>query len=151
MSLFRIANSLYKDDLTGAGAALYGGRWNSKGNAMLYLTEHISLAVLEILVNFNKAESPLLPGFHLLTVELPEADLISIQATELKKNWVQDFHYTQFMGDEFLKTNSNLFLRVPSAVIPEEHNYLINPLHKDFKKIKIVKSTSYKLDGRLLG
>ena len=64
---------------------------------------------------------------------------------------MQDFHYTQYMGDEFLKTNSNLFLKVPSAVIQEEHNYLINPSHKDFKKIQIVRSASYKLDGRLLG
>lgn len=151
MTVYRIANSLYKDDLSGQGASMFGGRWNSKGNPILYSAEHISLAVLELLVNFNKVESPFLPSFHLLEIELPDSKPIVLKTNELKKDWKQDMHYSQFIGDEFLKDNTKLILKVPSVVIPEEFNLLINPAHKDFKNIKIIRSKVYHLDDRLMG
>ncbi len=150
MKIYRITNSLYKEDLSGYGASLYGGRWNSKGNAILYCTEHISLAVLELVVNFNRAESPFKQSFHLVELEIVETSQIVLKLSDLKKDWIEDMHYSQYIGDEFLNENSNLILKVPSAVVPEEHNFLLNPSHKDFKKIKIINSHVYKFDGRLM-
>ena len=149
MNVFRIVSSAFKDDLSGGGAALYGGRWNSKGNTILYCTEHISLAVLEIAVNYNKATSPLIPNYHLLEIEAPDVKQVILRLSDLKKDWRDDIHYSQFIGDEFLKDNSHLILKVPSAVIPEEHNFLLNPQHKDFKKVKILRSKTYNFDDRL--
>ncbi len=150
MIVYRITNSLFKDDLSGSGASLYGGRWNSAGNSVLYCTEHISLAVLEIVVNFNKSESPIHPRYHLLEIDIPESQQVVLKLHDLKKEWTLDEHYSQFIGDEFLRDHTSLILKVPSSVVPEEHNYLLNPAHKDFKKIKIIRQRLYSLDRRLV-
>ncbi len=150
MIVYRIANSLFKNDLSGGGSSMYGGRWNSKGNAILYSTEHISLAVLELVVNFNQTDSPLIQSYHLIELEIPDTNQIILRLSDLKKNWVEDINYTRYIGDEFLSTNANLILKVPSAVTPEEHNYLINPAHPEFKKVKIASSKIYRFDHRLL-
>jgi RES domain-containing protein len=149
MVIYRIANGQYRDDISGYGASLFGGRWNSKGNAILYCTQHISLAVLELLVNFDKADSPVIPQYYLLEVEIPDVKKIILRIEDLKKDWADDMHYSQYIGDEFINDNSHLVLQIPSSVIPEEHNYLINPKHKDFSKIKILKTKKYHIDGRL--
>jgi RES domain-containing protein len=68
---------------------------------------------------------------------------------KIKAGWKEDHDYTKFMGDEFIGQNNSLILQVPSAVIQEEYNYLINPIHPDFKKIKIQKTKSFWPDQRL--
>jgi RES domain-containing protein len=148
MIVYRITNSLYKDDLSGSGAKSHGGRWNLPGIAALYTAEHISLCVLEMLVNISLPESQL--KYYLLQIEIPEIfEPAAIVLKKLKKNWEDDEGYTRFMGTEFLKNKTSLLLKVPSAVISEEHNYLINPLHKDFKKVAIANSFPFKFDKRL--
>lgn len=147
MITYRITRSLYKNDLSGNGARLYGSRWNTKGVPMLFTAEHISLAALEMLVHLQFAEIP--DSFHLLYIELPEEDpKLEITSSKLKANWKTDEAYTAFMGDEFLRQKNALSLKVPSAVISEEHNYIINPLHRDFFKIRIIKSKPFTLDKR---
>ena len=150
MIVYRITNSLYRNDLSGSGSSIYGGRWNSKGHAILYSTEHISLAVLELVVNFNQTESPLNQSYHLIELEIPDTSQIVLRLSDLKKDWTEDVQYSQYIGDEFLADNNNLTLKVPSAVVPEEHNYLVNPNHNAFKKVNINKSKIYRFDGRLL-
>lgn len=150
MIVYRLTNSKYKDDLSGYGAFLFGGRWNSKQTYALYATEHISLAVLEIVVNFDRIASPLKPSYHLLEIELPD-DVASVSAKHMPKDWRNDYEYTRFIGDQFLNTKSHLSLKMPSAVIPEEHNFLINPSHPEFTKIKVVGQQEYGFDERLLG
>ena len=148
MIVYRISNALYSNDLSGTGAKLMGGRWNSKGIPILYTSEHISLALLEMLVN-TQFKDFIIP-LDLLNIQVPEtASLTEINLNKLKKGWVGDFGYTAFMGDEFIKNKQSLLLKVPSAVIHEEYNYLINPLHADFKKIKITDTRSFKTDERL--
>ncbi|MBL7765606.1 MAG: RES family NAD+ phosphorylase [Chitinophagaceae bacterium] len=149
MIIYRLTQSTFQEDLSGSGAALYGGRWNNKGIPVLYTSSHISLAVLEILVNHNRNESPLLPSFHLLELELPENLQSRTKKLVLKDDWIRDIEYTRFIGDTFLKEGRDLILPVPSVVIPEEHNYLLNPNHKQFKKIKIIQSKPYQPDKRL--
>jgi RES domain-containing protein len=148
MMVYRIAGALYKDDLSGEGARRNGARWNSKGIAMLYASEHISLCALEMLVNIVLTE--IKQNFYLLHIALPEqASLVSITAGKLKKNWQEDAGYTHFIGDEFCKEKKALILKVPSAVIPDEYNFLLNPRHPDFKKVKIMKSKPFIFDKRL--
>lgn len=148
MIVYRISNAAYSDDISGTGAKINGARWNSKGIPMLYTTAHISLAVLEMLVNtqFKDYAIPL----DLLYIRLPD-DIIAteIKLNKLKENWKEDPSYTKFMGNHFIEQQTSLLLQVPSAVIPEEANFLINPLHKDFKKIKIQKTKSFWPDKRL--
>jgi RES domain-containing protein len=150
MIIFRIVNAAFKDDLSGTGASIYGGRWNSKGNKALYTASHISLALLELVVNFNASDSPLLPDYHLIHIDIPTDNLISIKAEDLKPDWQKDLSYTRFIGDEFLGENKSLLLKIPSAVVPEECNYLINPAHKLFRSIRIIHSKSYVVDRRLI-
>ncbi|RYD81181.1 MAG: RES domain-containing protein [Sphingobacteriales bacterium] len=147
MIIYRISNSLYSDDITGTGAKLTGSRWNSKGFPMLYTAEHISLAVLEMLVHTNFKDYSI--NLDLLTIQLPQQALQSnIDVKKLKKDWTKDINYSRFIGDEFIKDKQNLVLRVPSAVIEDENNYLVNPLHPDFKKVKIIETRSFKPDER---
>jgi RES domain-containing protein len=72
-----------------------------------------------------------------------------IKKNKLKTDWVTDFEYTRFMGDQFIKAGTHAILKVPSAEIKEEHNFIMNPLHIDFKKIKITQTVSFSTDKRL--
>ena len=148
MTVFRICNSQYSDDISGTGAKNFGARWNSKGLPMLYVTEHISLAVLEMLVHvdFKEVQIPM----SILDIRLPETvEIKEIKLSKLKSNWITDLSYTRFIGDEFIRNHKDLVLKVPSAVVQEENNFLINPLHADFKKIKITQSRILNTDRRL--
>ena len=148
MIAYRISNAVYSNDISGTGAKLMGGRWNSKGIPMLYTSEHISLAVLEMLVNTQFKDYAI--ALDMLSIQLPANIVINeINLKKLKKGWIEDYGYTAFIGDEFIKDKQNLLLKVPSAVITDECNYLINPLHTDFKKIKIIETRSFKTDERL--
>ena len=148
MIVYRISNSLYSNDISGMGAKLKGARWNSAGLSMLYTSEHISLAVLEMLVNTNFKDYDI--ALDLLYIQFPTQQLIpEIKPEKLKPNWRDDSGFTKFIGDEFIKQKKSLLLKVPSVVINEEYNYLANPLHPDFKKIKITKVKSFWPDKRL--
>ena len=148
MTVFRICNTHYSEDISGTGAKLYGGRWNSKGIAMLYASEHISLSVLEMLVQNRFTDF----ATDLNLIHLAFADTLSVKEvknSKLKTDWINDFEYTRFMGDQFIKAGTHAILKVPSAVIKEEHNFIINPSHSDFMKIKITQTVSFSTDKRL--
>lgn len=148
MIVYRISNSDYKGDLSGTGSKIFGSRWNSKGTAVLYTSQYISLSVLEMLVNTNFKDYTI--ALDLMYIKFPdELPVIEIELKQLKNNWKDDVDYTRFIGDEFIKQNKSLLLKVPSAVIQEEFNYLANPLHADFKKIKIIKTKLFWPDERL--
>ena len=148
MIVYRISNSAYKDDISGTGAKLLGSRWNSRDIPVLYTSQNISLSVLEMLVNTNFKDYSI--ALDLMYIKFPDDQPNTvIELKNLKNNWKDDFDYTRYMGDEFFKQNESLILRVPSAVIQEEYNYLANPLHADFKKIKIINTKSFWPDERL--
>ncbi len=148
MIVYRISNPAYSNDLSGTGAKIFGGRWNSKGIPMLYTTEHISLALLEMLVHTQLKDFTI--PLELIYITLPDTSLVQeVQLPKLKDNWVTDIEYSRFMGDEFIKSKKHLALKVPSAVVQEEYNYLINPVHPDVKKIKINEIKSFRPDKRL--
>lgn len=148
MIIYRLATSKYKDDLSGNGSKLFGGRWNSPGISVVYTAENISLAVLEILVRADKYTIPL--SYTLLKISIPETvETIVIPEPKLKRLWEDDLAYTQWMGDEILKENEALLLKVPSAIVPDENNYIINTKHNDFKKVKIINAEGFEFDKRL--
>jgi RES domain-containing protein len=148
MIVYRLTSGEFINDLSGTGAKLYGGRWNSPGLPALYTTEHISMAVLEILVHVKSYKRPL--DYHLVTINLPEnAQATSIEQQKLKASWKDDIAYAQFMGDEFLRTKQSLVLKVPSAIIEQENNFIINPAHPDASRIRIQSSKVFIFDKRL--
>lgn len=148
MIVYRLTSGAYTTDLSGTGAKLFGGRWNSPGLPALYTTEHISLAVLEVLVHIKAYRRPL--DYHLISIEIPDTtDAVTIDQHKLKKNWKDDAAYGQFIGDEFLQAGQSMILRVPSAIIPEEYNLVINPSHPGAGKIKIRESKIFIFDKRL--
>jgi RES domain-containing protein len=137
MEVFRITKTKFIDDLGGTGARLHGGRWNSVGVSVLYTASLRSLAMLEAL-----AYTPfsLLYDCSLATLVIPDtAAMLLLQPADLPAYW--DRHpapaSTAVFGDQFLKENKYLLIGVPSAILPEEYNYLINPLHSQINEITI--------------
>ena len=148
MTVYRFSSEKYKVDISGQGARLYGGRWNNKGLPALYTSASISLSLLEVLAHAVQYAD--LKKSFLMTLSIPEdASIYKIPITKLNDRWQTDAGYTRFMGDAFLRDNKYLLLQVPSAVIKTEFNYIINPLHKDFKKVKLVSSRRFEMDDRL--
>lgn len=148
MIIYRLTNGDHIKDLSGTGSKLYGGRWNSIGLNAIYTTENISLAILEILVHVKKYKCPL--DYYLLTISIPDSiKQVTINQEKMKKNWKDDPAYSQFMGDEFLKTKQSLVLKVPSAIVEQENNFILNPSHADATKIKIISTRLFEFDKRL--
>lgn len=149
MLLYRITNAKYADDLSGTGARLYGGRWNSEGKPMVYLASSRSLAVLESLAHLVTTNIP--DDFALLTIEAPD-DFYVIPENLLPDNWNEypEQHILKQIGNSFLQKGDHLLLKVPSALVPEEFNYLLNPLHPKAGKVKIVKKPPFNFDERLV-
>jgi len=148
MMIYRLATGSYKDDISGTGAKIFGGRWNSPGMAVLYTAENISLALLEILVRTGRKNIP--SSYSLLKLSVPDTvRMFTITETKLKRSWEDDLAYTQWMGDELLKARETLLLKVPSAIVPEENNLLVNPTHSDYKKVKIISTSVFDFDKRL--
>jgi RES domain-containing protein len=150
MELYRIARKRYIRDLSGEGARLFGGRWNSKGVPLVYTSEHVSLAAMEVLVHTPISEIP--EDLMLATIQVPDhLSIRSILKTELPEGWrsypaVDELVTT---GTRWAEKRETLMLRVPSAVIPHDRNILINPLHKESTQVKISAVEEFSFDGRL--
>ena len=140
------ANSAF----TGEGARIYGGRWNSPGTAVVYVSEHESLAALELLVHLT----PLFPDARYLSFRLEWDDKLTenLPAKDLPVNWKAeppDFQTMQ-IGDDWIRAGKSVALAVPSVLSASEMNFLLNPRHGDFKRIKISQPVEYRFDSRLL-
>ena len=147
MITYRLTTGKFANDISGTGAKINGGRWNPIGLAGLYTSQYISLAILEILVRATRATTP--NSYTLTSFEIPDNSIYQIQLNKLKNEWKYDLNYTQGIGEDFLTDNQSLCLKVPSAIVPQENNFLLNPLHPDFKKVKIIASELLELDKRL--
>jgi len=149
MNVYRISSCEFINDLSGKGAALYGGRWNSKNIPMLYTAESRSLAMLETVVHLGNICSIRLCT---ATILLPSVPMDICKIEDLPKNWdnAVSTNDLKIIGDYFIRTNKKLALIVPSAIMPDEHNILINPQHPDFQKVRIVETKPINIDERLL-
>ncbi len=148
---WRIVKSAYAENaFDGEGARLYGGRWNSPGTRMVYATESVSLAVLEIVVNLEEVGP--LPAFSLCSVEFDDGIFEALDRSELPEDWRASPGplELQRLGDAWARDHASAVLKVPSAIIPSESNYLINPNHEDFGSIKLGDPQPYDLDPRLI-
>jgi len=149
MIIYRLTTGKFANDISGTGAKIYGGRWNPVGLPALYTSQFISLAILEILVRATKNTSP--DSYTLTSLEFPDKGIYQVQLKKLKKDWQHDLKYTQGIGEDFLREKHSLCLKVPSAIVPQENNFLLNPLHADFKKLVIISAELLELDNRLTG
>ncbi len=150
MILYRLSKKKYSRDLSGKGAEKAGGRWNSKGFAMVYTSESRSLCTAEIAVHSPLGNIP--SDYFLSTIEFPDtADMLEIKEAGLPKDWktIPHSNSTQLLGDSFLTDNKFLVMKVPSVVVQGDFNYLLNPAHKLFSKVKIKKTEAFEFDERL--
>ena len=148
---WRIVKTRYSADaFSGEGARLYGGRWNSAGTAMVYTAGSESLATLELLVHLHNTS--VLPSFSICPIDFDESLVEILDAAKLPADWRESPPPTsiQTIGDDWISRGSSVVLRVPSAVITNEYNYLINPAHRNFKKLAIGSMEVFKLDPRLI-
>lgn len=146
MTLWRIVKaSRASTAFDGEGARLNGGRWNSPGVSAVYLSATKSLALLEILVHLDPIDAPKRwIGFR-ATLQPDQ-----IETVKLPARWPVREARTQHIGDEWLKSRRSVALALPSVIVPEEYNYLLNPAHPDFTKIEFSSPLPFTLDLRLL-
>lgn len=143
MILWRISNYT---DLTGRGGLLAPGRWHDQGNPIVYCADHPSTALLEMLVHVDPDQLP--DGFQLLKIHCPDnVEMGTIRPGEIDPH---NGATTRATGTQWLGKRSTLLLQVPSAVMPEASNILVNPLHADVVHLKIESTRRYLLDRRLL-
>lgn len=138
-----------REAFSGEGARLYGGRWNSPGHPAVYAAGSRALAVLEMLVHLEMPQ--LLERYQLFEAVLPESLITELAVKNLPRDWRDDPvpKSAQAVGDEWIEKASSAVLCVPSVLIPEEHNYLLNPRHPDFKQVRISAPQNFRFDPRL--
>ncbi|RPH90084.1 MAG: RES domain-containing protein [Desulfobacteraceae bacterium] len=151
MRVYRIARKRHLDDLTGVGAKTFGGRWNHRGAAILYASETRSLAMVEFLVHVSWMQAP--GDLGMATLEIAnEIEPESLSPADLPEDWR---HYPgprklADLGSGWVHSKRSLLLRVPSAVVEQEHNILINPGHSDIGRVTVLEVKDLEFDRRLL-
>ena len=150
MRVYRIARKRHLNDLTGTGAKTFGGRWNHRGTVMLYTSETRSLAMVEFLVHVSWMQAP--GDMGLATLEIVnEIQPEILSPADLPEDWrlypapprLAD------LGSDWVHSQRSLLLRVPSAVVEQEHNILINPGHADIVRVTVLEVKDLEFDRRL--
>ncbi|MDC7684850.1 RES family NAD+ phosphorylase [Asticcacaulis sp. BYS171W] len=138
------------DDRSGAGAKATGGRWNRKGLGVVYASETIALACLETYVHLNATGLPF--NRYLVRLDVPDEVWAAARTFDAERHvgWdaVPAGRVSLDQGDAWLKSAASLLLKVPSVIVPEEYNVLINPLHPDIKRIRVTKLRKWTYDQR---
>jgi RES domain-containing protein len=140
--------SIYRD-LIGRGAVTASGRWNIAGPRMVYMAESAAGALLEICAHTPAENVP--ESFTLLKIAGPDIRFEEVVLAGLPQDWVSVPKVTQQIGSDWLKSGRAALLRVPSALVPETANYLLNPLHPEAAGFQIERSYEYPFDLWLKG
>lgn len=150
MEVFRLSSPKYANDLSGTGAKIHGGRWNRKGDAVLYTAGTRALALVEVLVHTTNAFLPL--NYQLITLYIPDDSILTIPNKSLLEDWnsIEPSDSTAMVSSDWLNANEYLTLRVPSVVVEGEYNYLINPAHSDFMQVKVLQNDAFNFNNRLI-
>ena len=149
LTVWRVVTERYADTaFSGEGARLFGGRWNPKGVTMVYTAQTQSLALLEMLVQ----DSPLRAHYVMIPARFPETIVERIDRASLPVDWreISARGELQQLGAAWSRTRASAVLAVPSAVVPAETNYLLNPNHTDFVHVEIGAHEEWLTDPRLL-
>ena len=149
MRVWRICLPRY-EIFNGEGARRYGGRWNQPGTSLVYTSGSLSLAALELFVHVEADLAP--TRLVAVAAEIPDTlEMDSIDATELPRNWraYPPPETLKNIGATWVAANTTAVLAVPSAVIPEEYNYLLNPRHPQFRRLRILKPIPFRFDLRM--
>ena len=144
MILWRISRHR---DLSGAGGLKAAGRWHYAGRRIVYLAEAPAAALLEVCVHTSANDVP--PEFTLLRIEGPDLDIPSVSIDNLPGDWRTRLELTRDLGTAWLERTESALLRVPSAIVPETMNCLLNPSHQHAAEFRIVQAIAYPFDPRL--
>ena len=134
----------------GEGARISGGRWNREGITMVYTAGSLALAAMEMLVHLESEH--VLAGYLAISARIPQDLIEHLAPAELPGDWRSDPipPSTQTVGSEWAKSRHSAILAVPSTIIPQEKNYLLNPAHPEFGGIEIGEAEPFDYDSRLL-
>ncbi|MGA0558625.1 RES family NAD+ phosphorylase [Larkinella sp. VNQ87] len=147
MRVYRITKARYAGQLTASGGA---ARWNSRGQYVIYTAATRALACLENVVHLSG--EGLEADFKVMLIDIPDALFVEkIAIDQLPDEWFtfQNYNTCQQIGDDWLQKNRSAVLQVPSAIIPGEWNYLLNPLHPEFGRIQLIGSEPFVFDPRI--
>jgi RES domain-containing protein len=148
MLVYRITAKKYAEDLTGTGAAIYGGRWNKKGSPVLYTGENKEIALLETIVH---TPPMLIPKLDILTLEIPDDSITEIKISQLPKNW-KLYPAPSILSEiskKWIDEGSTIALKVPSCIIHSVHNYILNCRHPEYSKVKLIERRNFEFNSRL--
>jgi RES domain-containing protein len=149
MIVYRLCKALYQNDLSGKGAELYGGRWNNKGTALVYTSQSRALAFAELSMHLPLGIVP--KDYVLVTIDIPDSEkILELPNDQIPADWRSNPHSdsTQQLGDQFARSLQGLVMRVPSAIVPGDYNYLLNPAHSMIKNVRIVSVEPFEFDSR---
>ena len=147
MLVYRITQTKYAGKLIASGRA---ARWNPNDIGMIYTASSRSLACLENTV--HRSQAGLSQLFSIMTIEIPDhIKTKTVRLNDLPANWTDynEMSFTQHIGQAWIRENESVILQVPSSIIDEEVNYLLNPDHRDFEQIKVIKIQPFVFDKRL--
>lgn len=148
MILWRVSNY---QTLDGVGGLYVSGRWHTKGHPVVYCTLNPATALLETLVHLEIDSEDRPERFHVLRIEGPDSLSIGkVEVDSLSPHWADDLSATQAMGDRWLTEARSLLLQVPSVLVPETWNVLVNPQHAQANLLKITDMYEHAFDARLL-
>lgn len=127
------------------------GRWHTRGRRVVYCSESPAAALLEILVHFEIDVRDLPTRYRLLKLRVPDALVVEdLLAADLPPDWIEQTERTRAIGDRWLQAGRSALLRVPSAVVPETFNVLLNPGHADAAQLEVMQVGEHAIDPRLL-
>ena len=146
-----VQKSLAATAFDGQGARRFGGRWNSRGRGMIYTSGSLALAAMEVLAHLESTRV-LSRRYCFIQVDIPEEVCMTLPARRLRKGWDADPSpdAARETGDAWLDALESAVLAVPSALVRQELNYLLNPAHPDFRKIKVRRAQPFAFSPRLI-
>jgi RES domain-containing protein len=149
MEVYHLGRTKFADQLSGEGAKLHGGRWNRIGHPCIYASETRALCILEYAANVSLEQLPL--SLSITVYLIPDNSWKQFNENDLPKNWneVPVTSEVKDWGTAHLQEKKFLAIKLPSVIIPTEYNFIINPLHPDFKKVKIKNIHSFTFDHRI--
>jgi RES domain-containing protein len=150
MHIYRLTPVRYAQDMSGTGAKLYGGRWNHKGIPCLYAAESRALCVVEFAVHVSSDNFP--GSLTMVTYSLPNKSILTLEENELPSTWraYPSPDELKDLGSRLLKEGKYMGIRVPSSVVPQEYNYFLNPIHKDFERnVELIDLYPFEFDQRI--